>query len=138
MPFCFHVRLHEGRPVFCSLQSWNDKNFCDSFEGDEIIDISAIISALNSCVYFQNPIQAAKKAIHEMAEKRYQHDDLKWNHVALLPQFDGYWSFRPILLDLTRLSETSKTPDELVKMGIEILEKEINLKSTQGRWLENV
>jgi hypothetical protein len=53
--------------------------------------------------YFNNPILAAKEAIERMADRGYEHLDLHWRHVGLLPYMseEGSWAVRPVLIDLS-------------------------------------
>lgn len=67
--------------------------------------------------YFDNPNLAAKEAITEMANKGYEHMDLHWRHVGLLPyennnNTESTWSVKPILIDLHTLNYFAEGLDE--------------------------
>jgi hypothetical protein len=85
--------------------------------------------------YFYDPHRVAWEAITVMARKGYQHDDLKWAHVGLLPFFiEGKeWGVKPVLIDLHQVTyfkndlkgEELKTKvDEVIESSLEELAKE--------------
>jgi len=60
--------------------------------------------------YFNEPIRVASEAITEMARKGYQHNDLHWRHVGLLPYHkgDGVWAVKPVMIDLHEVTHFGK------------------------------
>ena len=86
MPFCLHVRLHEGVPLFCHLPSWNKRNAIPASAWDPEVRESLVDAALSK--YQATPLDAAREALEVMSRKGYHHEDFKWNHVALLPVYN--------------------------------------------------
>ena len=70
----------------------------------------AVNAALATYLKTTSPEQIAKEAISRMAEKGYEHNDLKWEHVALHPRIDKVTSFTPILIDLADVNQLPKGP----------------------------
>ncbi len=109
MPFCFSIRIRDGTPTFCGLEDWTRSSLkdIDQAEVKEYANIDC--KAFNR--FANNPQEAAKIALKKMLEKGYQHDDIKWPHVALLPRFSNHSEvvqLDPILIDLSRV----KSPPE--------------------------
>ena len=80
----------------------------------------------------------AETAIRTMAEHGYQHDDLEWRHVALLPrpptdETSLLWTVQPVLIDLHRLRRMSdtETVDAVVEASLNILKQRLLIKETK-------
>jgi len=81
--------------------------------------------------YFNNHIQVATDAISAMAQKGYEHGDLKWEHVGLLPfqTAGGRWGVKPVLIDLHQVRFFKKDvaveafPEEVERVVKSSLEK---------------
>ena len=130
MPFCFHVRIITGKPVFCSIQTWKKRSLSEIplLKDKEVSDFELLDMAMLQS-YVTNPIEnVLHKCIRRMLSCNISHDDLKWEHLALWPKFNdlsGKFEVQPILLDLTRTSQIS--PIEATEPQIaKILEKAEN------------
>lgn len=85
--------------------------------------------------YFNKPMKVAEESLRIMAKGGYQHHDLSWRHVGLLPYLQDTssitWSVKPVLIDLydvSKLSEVTKlTIDSVVQEGLKILENEMEI-----------
>ena len=73
------------------------------------------------------------EAITEMANKGYEHADLHWRHVALLPvpptdnsnSNERLWKVKPILIDLHRVNKISPgQEEEIITKSMKILSME--------------
>ena len=108
MPFCFHIRMRFGNPIFFGLKDWNrlDTLSGPSFIDTEVKDFPKLDK--EKFEYYQhNPKKAADQAITRMLELNVVHSDFKWEHVALLPSFSNtsdLIDLLPISLDLTRIT----------------------------------
>lgn len=113
MPFAFHCssKIGEGKHDFdLNLEQWckypNASNSKDV--NIEFSDVST--GDFKEALRVRRKDDVATEAIKRIAAKKYQHMDLKWHHVALLPLFhksDKTWngSFMSILIDLTRMED---------------------------------
>jgi uncharacterized protein (UPF0335 family) len=141
MPFVFHGYYQNQKVTF--------RPFGAKWTGGEctIDDIyaSEILVKFNESleIYFNNPMNAAKEALTEMAERGYAHRDLAWRHVGLMPyrvhssSIDTtIWAVKPVLIDLHdvecfRVScpsdEFKSKVDSIVSAGIERLQEMLNL-----------
>jgi hypothetical protein len=112
MPFSFHIKVVDNRPQFCGLGEWS--NFASSsFSNDEV---NGSINLVQLAEYQANPSLACRKALDRMCELHLEHDDLRWRHVALLPEFNqatNVFDLRPIFLDLTRVSDMVDTKEKV-------------------------
>jgi hypothetical protein len=117
MPFAFHLRHNEqGEHVFAPVNIWN--RIAEWKPSKEIREDALFDESLQH--WLKAPEEAAKSAIRHMTEKGFQHDDLEWRHVALLPEesdLAGVWRVRPILIDLTRISRINSEDAETVYMN---------------------
>jgi hypothetical protein len=99
MPVVFHASKSDDAIFFRPI---GPKWTADNTTVDDILN-SEVLCAFDSTLrtYFNHPHSVAKKAITQMAQIGYQHNDLKWEHVGLLPFKKGKkWSVKPVLIDL--------------------------------------
>ncbi|KAI3662133.1 hypothetical protein MP638_002119 [Amoeboaphelidium occidentale] len=108
MPFCFHIRILGGRPVFCGMSAWNKRLWSGPtpvLKDSEVSDFDLVnMEQFNR--YQQSPEQAAEEALKTMISHGKMHSDLKWEHVALCPKYckeTNQYDLHPVLLDLTRI-----------------------------------
>lgn len=131
MPYCFHgVVLPNGDPFFMNLKSWGKVG---PFLLDDFVNNGSQnqISKRSLQYYLKDPIKTAQFAIQEMANRGYKHDDLKFQHVGLLPYSNsGTWKVRPILLDLHEISKIheKESIDQIIQAGIEKIVNSLSLK----------
>jgi hypothetical protein len=141
MPFCFVGCFlpKTGNPFFTNFKAirnkrnapiskrTNDDKFILENFVDDFTNNNGTIDHVDSAplrFYLNNPLKAAEIAITDMIQKGYQHLDLKWSHIALLPQFDKnskLLKVRPILIDLFDTRRIGQTEDKqkIIKEGME-------------------
>jgi hypothetical protein len=91
MPFAFHGVLcsshpHSRRRIhFRSLSHWREDE--EDLSVEDILESSAVNTFDEQQLrgYYEDPWRAAEEAVRAMAAKGYEHLDLRWRHVALLP-----------------------------------------------------
>ncbi|KAJ3070316.1 hypothetical protein HK102_006711 [Quaeritorhiza haematococci] len=108
IPFAFHVRRDpgSGTPTFMPAHEWtgsmrNLTNVAAILDNREISD-NTNFDEEPFQTYINNPLEAARVALDHMAEKGWEHDDVEWRHVALLPKqqpHTGRWTVTPIMID---------------------------------------
>jgi hypothetical protein len=146
MPFCFAgcFLSKTGTPFFTNLKSIGNKGNAPIIESNEdcvnqnnfILDFSVYgtVGSLDSesfLFYLKNPLKAAENAITNMVQNGYKHNDLKWAHVALLPQFDEDSKLikaKPILIDLfdiRKIIETDEDKDTIITEGMKKIEENV-------------
>jgi hypothetical protein len=125
MPFCFHIRKRFQTLKFCGFQDWNRAfQNSDPNLNDEEVSEFALLDQSDLSVYQQNPMLAAEVALRRMIDLNVKHDDLKWEHVALLPTFSNSSNsckLVPILLDLTRVTKMAVTTHMLEEMKNQLI-----------------
>jgi hypothetical protein len=100
---------------------------------ENILNGDGVIDTLNResfTFYFNNPRLVAETAIRTMAEAGFEHLDLFWRHVALLPEQvsdSNEYIVKPILIDLHRYRriEEGENIDEIVRKGMKMLNAEM-------------
>eukprot|EP01031_Cornospumella_fuschlensis_P026661 gene26661-32216_t len=123
LPFCFHVLSRPDGTRYFNF----DMVYWSYSEGAIFSNIDSKISCFAGiCERLQqfssvSPEQAAYDAICAMADQGYQHDDLKWSHVAVRPLLDTKKTIiglTPVLLDLCEVSivTADRTADAKLNM----------------------
>uniref|UniRef100_A0A7S0SRF7 DUF5898 domain-containing protein n=1 Tax=Chromulina nebulosa TaxID=96789 RepID=A0A7S0SRF7_9STRA len=126
MPFVFHGHLDivtenfTFRPIFGP--KWINKVDCTA----EDIRLSEISCDFDDSLerHFNDPKTVAKEALEVMAKYSYQHDDLHWRHVGLMPykkRDTEQWAVKPVLIDLQGVFESTKSFDTIVSEGLTAL-----------------
>jgi len=140
MPFTYHALCRDGKITFKSLSHWNAHQHEDI---DKILnsEISDKLDNDEFIKYSNDRWLVAHEAITEMANKCYEHADLHWRHVALLPVLPTdnsnsnetkQWKVKPILIDLHRVNKISPEQiEEVIIKSKETLSMELeNNKQT--------
>ena len=131
MPFVFHGCILPGNRVgFRPLGSW----LSGEFNVDSILnnaEVDADFDRKSVTEYYNDPDKVAREALQVLAHAGYQHNDLHWRHVALLPYKDDVlssnkWKVRPILIDVCRLTAIDrKDVESVIHYGLEQLKVEL-------------
>jgi len=138
MPFTYHALCRDGKISFKPLSHWSAHQHEDI---DKILnsEISDKLDNDEFIKYSNDPWLVAREAITEMANKGYEHADLHWRHVALLPVLPTdnsnetkLWKVKPILIDLHRVNKISPEQiEEVIIKSEETLSMELeNNKQT--------
>lgn len=113
MPYVFHVQEKEKELSFnFDIRSWSLDS--STRETSTLYDtqFEYIRDRLEELALGLSPQIVAINAITDFAMAGYQHDDLYWRHVALLPHFDNSTgdiiSLQCILIDLSNVSNISE------------------------------
>ncbi len=107
--------------MFCPMRLWNklaEHQVHIEFSDAEVSD-SGLLNMEHLTYYQTEPINALKEALLVMISHRVMHNDLRWEHVALLPKHNvhtGMLDLKPVLLDLTRIVHLSadRSGDDLI------------------------
>ena len=133
MPFTYHALCRDGKISFKPLSHWNAHQHEDI---DKILnsEISDELDKGELKKYISDPMLVAREAITEMANKGYQHADLHWRHVALLPvpptdnssSNERLWKVKPVLIDLHRVNKIiPEQKEEIITKSVKILSMEL-------------
>lgn len=133
MPFTYHALCIDGKITFKPLSYWNAHQHEDI---DKILnsEISDKLDNDEFIRYINDPWLVAREAITEMANKGYEHMDLHWRHVALLPVLptdnsNSNWKVKPVLIDLHRVNKISPEQiEEVIIKSEKILSMELENK----------
>jgi hypothetical protein len=128
MPFCLHIRVVDGQPKFCGLREWSGitTSFIDHHEVKDKINVDQL------AMYQENPSLACRQALERMCELSVEHDDWKWQHVALWPKYNqatNVFDLQPIFIDLTRVKEMKDTREKVFERMEEMMLKSLNHSS---------
>jgi hypothetical protein len=122
MPFVFHGHLDLNTNKFSFRPfgpKWRNKVDCtvDDIRQSEIsCDFDESLES-----YFDNPKIVAEEALKVMAKYGYEHGDLHWRHVGLMPykrSDSEQWAVKPVLIDLHDAVKSPKSANTIVSEGL--------------------
>ncbi|KAJ3259092.1 hypothetical protein HK103_002979 [Boothiomyces macroporosus] len=115
MPFVFHYRKDNERHLgFMPAHQWTSlepiRSAKDLLASDEIIE-NGKFDMEKIDEFIDNPTEALKSALKELAKHKIVHLDIEWRHLALLPYpiSKDKWTVQPVMIDL---SDTRKAVSE--------------------------
>lgn len=128
MPFTFHAYLQGSSMSFRGLNKWaSDDRSVESILSSEV---NVVFDMENLRGYYDNPWKVAQEALTALANAGFEHADLCWRHVALLPVFDdmtALWKVRPVLIDMSHLNDINgRQIQDVVQAGIDLLLGELD------------
>jgi hypothetical protein len=139
MPFTFTALCRCGQISFTALSHWNTATHEDV---ETIFESSAskVLDRDQFCSRYHDAWGVAAEAIRTMALRGFEHLDIRWRHVALLPQKQqrsDAWIVVPVLIDLNRTqpidATNEKIVEECIQRGMARLTQEFHEKSSNRK-----
>lgn len=114
LPFVFHCVIRSNQVCFdFDLAHWGMQDEVTEIGSSDLFsELSAKLADFITANPPPHCVEVAKRAISKMAQQGYVHEDLKWSHVALLPEVatdeegkEQIVALHPLLIDLVSVKE---------------------------------